>query len=121
VVDAPQPCDLGFADPFYGTQDPCGPDQDEYGIRCIYNWWREQNPVLDCYDVDRVNGLVNIDDILMTSSAYGSHAGQVTGGPPYHPDADVNHDGSVNVLDDIIAVAGQFGHACQPPQHYLHS
>jgi hypothetical protein len=64
-----------------------------------------------------VNAFVNIDDIVMASSAFGGTAGE----PVYHPDADVNRDGAVNVLDDIIAVAGQYGHACQPPQHYAGS
>jgi hypothetical protein len=106
-------CDLGISDPFNDI-DPCDRDTDKWGIRCIFAWWREQSPTLDCYDVDR-NGIVLIPDITQAQLAYGGTAGEKT----YHPDADTNRDG-FGRIQDVTDVVNQYGDNCNQ-DHYNHS
>jgi hypothetical protein len=113
---APQPCDLGFADPFYGTAAPCSGAPSGAGIRCIFEWWREQAPGLDCYDVLRNDGAVTVPDILETAASFGIPAGELD----HNPDADIDHSGTV-ITHEVIQVGGQFGDFCSPPDHYVHS
>jgi hypothetical protein len=109
-------CDLGFADPFSSPElDPCDRDVDKWGIRCIYDWWREQGPAQDCHDPDR-SGRVLASDIAIVVAAYAGTAGE----PSYHPDTDYDHKG-ITLTSDITATVNQYGQWCGPPNPYPHS
>lgn len=115
-LDAPTACDLGFADPIFLNIAPCDGETSGYGIRCIYQWWREQGPAFDCHDLDR-NGQVTVPgDILTAILAYNKPAGE----PGYHPDADVNKDGAIDVPNDILQIILQYNQYCAV-SHYPHS
>ncbi len=109
----PQRCDLGFADPYTpGITAPCDGSSDDWGIRCIYNWWREQwdlapSPIRDpdCHDLNR-DGLVDLaNDILGTLLLFRTPAQS----QKYQPEADTNLDGEIDLANDILATILDFG------------
>jgi hypothetical protein len=117
-----------------GRPDPCddfqelGPDPGIGGKRDPYNPY-------DYFDLEG-NGSINVlDDIIGVASAYGSDTGPnytpAKDRGPQVPDADgINDpansydgpgpadwnrsapDGTVNIFDDILVIAGQFGNNC---------
>ena len=116
------PCDIGTANPYTKDPPPCGTDDEKWGVRCIFKWWREQplpamGILTNCGDLNRDN-TVNIgDDILGAAAAFGP-----AGSNEYHPDADIDLNGTVNLVNDILGIAAQFGDACTPAfGHYNHS
>lgn len=126
-VTAPQQsfaCDLGTADPFSTPEtEPCDSPLDNRGIRCVFQWWREQHSPFtsDCFDVNR-DGVVDLlEDILGTITGYhpGFHAGENT----YNPDVDHNGDGQTDLLNDILGVVQQYapGAGSCEINHYPHS
>ncbi len=124
-VTAPQTgltCDLGFANPFTTPNlAPCDRDSDKLGIRCVFQWWREQSYSTDCRDVNR-DGVVDLlNDILGTILGYhpGFHAGENT----YNPDVDHNGDGNTDLLNDILGVIQQYAPAANSCEilHYPHA
>jgi hypothetical protein len=107
-TDQPGVCDLGIANPYLSIA-PCSHGSSDYGIRCVYDWWREQYPIYeDCHDINR-DGYVDLaNDILGAAAANGSSAGD----PVYHPDADVDGNGQISLATDILAVSQQYQHTC---------
>jgi len=111
----PQPCDIGTANPNASPLDyPCDGSSANYGIRCIYDWWREQHDGSDCLNLSRNHGTdndVKVVDILLAVRAYNSYAGE----PNYNPDADSDsgRDGRVTIAD-ILSVVLQYGKTCNP-------
>jgi hypothetical protein len=116
TYNAPQACDLGWADPFTGVA-PCDwGSEGDYGIRCVFEWWREQFPSVDCHDLNRDGGIDLANDILGTILAYSKPAGDAG----YHPDADHNRDGVIDLANDILPVILQYLDDCEA-EHYPHS
>lgn len=121
----PGACDLGEADPFDKDPAPCDGIALNWGVRCIFNFWREQplpaqgppGTITNCGDLNRDNN-VNIPfDILPAAVSFGP-----LGEAKSHPDADINVDGFVNIPDDILGIARQFGDECTVAfDHYDHS
>lgn len=110
-------CEIGFADPFSTPElPPCAWPIENWGIRCIYQWWREQAPALDCYDVNRDGQVSLTGDILAAINAWQGTAGE----PTYLPDADVNRDGHISLTPDIVGISNQWLHLCEV-DHYPHS
>lgn len=119
--NSPQACDLGRALPLnVPPVAPCdsffGSGPEDFGIRCIYQWWREQPGTdVDCADPNR-DGVVAFADFLIVLQSFN----QPPGSPEYHPDTDFDRNGSVG-FTDFLTVTRQMGDICGPPDHYEHS
>ncbi len=85
----------------------------------------QRNPLSrwDFYDVNGDKTVTMFDDILAVAMAFGSASG-----PNYDPSLDRSPappgvapwelgppDGAINVLDDVLGAAAQFGHTCGGP------
>lgn len=133
----PRDCDLGFAEPDDNIA-PCDFGQpDDFGIRCIFGWWREQYGVeriqpwyipkiyLDCPDLNRDKVIDLPNDILGTVLSFLPGGGLSIS---YFPDADFNNDGVVDLPNDILQTILRFdpgGPGTLPcdkiPPYYSHS
>lgn len=113
----PQSCDFG-ANPFVesGVDFPCNDISKNWGLRCVFGWWREQGTQgqvnqVDCHDLNR-DGIVDLpNDILGTVLAFteGSGEGERAPSQYYRPEADSNRDGVVDLPNDILGTVLDFG------------